>query len=306
MGRVALPDLLRQVRSNVLVNRGLRATLGAKPWREQLPSSIWRRVPIFGDFTVELPDAPSFVYEGNGEPLGKTLFWRGIQGFEPGSADVFMALARQASLLFDVGAYSGYYTLLGLSVSPRLRARCFEPVPMLRAWALRQLERNHFEQRADVVAAAVTTSGGGHVSFFVMNNPHAPSSSLHRDYGGEQRSEVRVAATTLDAQAAACGTRVDLIKVDAEGAEDAVLASGEQVLREHRPFVLCEILEGDSRHLENLESLLKRHAYRFAHVKPDGVTMTPRLDPDPTRRLRNFLLFPGERSLPAEIRVLSS
>src|SRR5687767_8011453 len=101
---------LRALRRLPVVNASIRRTLGASPWRSSLPPALWKRLPVHGEITVAVPASPGFKYLSRGEPLGKVLFWRGIDGFEPGSASVFRELARESEVFLDVGAYSGYYT----------------------------------------------------------------------------------------------------------------------------------------------------------------------------------------------------
>jgi FkbM family methyltransferase len=59
------------------------------------------------------------------------------------------------------------------------------------------------------------------------------------------RGQVEVPMTTLDRFAAEWGLEgVDLVKIDVEGAEHKVRRGAEQVLRRHRPVIVCEVVAG--------------------------------------------------------------
>jgi FkbM family methyltransferase len=306
VGRAPL-RVLRALRQNSTVNAGLQRTLGAALWRERLPPTIWKRVPIYGEFRVAVPGTNGFRYLARGEPLGKTLFWRGIAGFEPGSAKVFCELARTASVLLDVGAYSGYYTLLASSVNRECQSHCFEPVPAIRAWLSRNFELNGLEDCARIVPSAVSEIDATEVSFYASQNVYSPGGSLLREFGREERVAFRSSTLTLDAYVQAQGlTSVGLVKIDTEGAEPKVLQGARRLLETQRPFIMCEILDDDAGHIERIEQLLHSLDYRHAHITEQGLVRRRRIAPDPARRLRNFLLWPAERALAAELAPLET
>jgi FkbM family methyltransferase len=288
---------LRALRRHPTVNAGLQLSLGASPWRHKLPATVWKRVPVHGEFRVDVPGSRGFLYQSRGEPLGKVLFWRGIAGFEPGSAVVFCELATRCRTFLDVGAYSGYYTLLAMTMSDSCASHCFEPVPAIRAWLCRNLELNGVDNRVRIVPAAVSDRGGDNVDFFLSANTYSPGSSLLRDFGTERRSAISLPVTSLDEYVKTHDVRdVDLVKIDTEGAEPQVLQGAQRLLETQRPAVLCEILESDREHLARIEDLLRKANYRHAHITEQGLHRTPQIRPDPTRRLRNFLLWPEERT----------
>ena len=277
------------------MNAALRGILGARAWRSRVPAALWRRLPVVGSFHVDVPTSDGFVYAGRGEPLSKALFWRGIHGFEPGTADIFMALAKEAEVFLDVGAYSGYYTLLGLAVNPQLEVHAFEPVPALMQWLREHVEANSFTSNVNLVARAVSDGDAEESSFYLVDDERMPSSSLVAGYGGTARTEVRVSTCSVDGYAADVSTkRVQLIKIDAEGAEARVLQGAIDTLTHSRPFVVCEILDPESS--EPIAALCRRASYSLGRIGSSGMTPMEAPQIDPTRLERNFLLWPRERS----------
>ena len=71
--------------------------------------------------------------------------------------------------------------------------------------------------------------------------------------------------------------RVDLVKVDTEGAEADVLGGMRRTLHRDRPVIFCEVLPG--RHTEEaLEAILRPLDYRYYLLTPEG--------PNPMQRIR--------------------
>ncbi len=288
-------DALRQARMRPELNTLLRSTVGARPWRFRVPDPLWKRLPVVGEFHVEVPGTPGFRYIARGEPLGKTLFWRGIDGFEPGTAKVFRVLAEQSSTLLDVGAYSGYYAVLARTINPRIKAHCFEPVPGLQEWIQEHIAHNRMEDSI-VVVPEVVSDTEGNVAFYAMTSPNMPSGSLLSEYGGEERYKLEARSCRLDEYARRLKRPADLIKIDAEGAELQVLRGATGLFETTRPYVVCEILEPDR--TDEIEVLASRHDYGFGQIVREGVRPMDAIIPDPRRRDRNFLFWPKEKGVP--------
>jgi hypothetical protein len=140
-----------------------------------------------GPFELQADGGAPFTYHSHGEGLGKTLFWRGIDAFEPGTSRLFCDIAKQTGTMLDVGAYNGYYTLLARSVNPSVRSICFEPMPMIRAWLCEHLELNRALDHVTVVAAAVSDRGDERVRFFTGPAVYAPGGSLVAEFKNKDR-----------------------------------------------------------------------------------------------------------------------
>lgn len=158
------------------------------------------------------PAIPSFTVRG----LAMGTYER------PTAALVGRLLAPGMTVL-DVGAHLGYYTLLASSlVGPGGSVRAFEPDPETRRFLERNVAENGIQDRVRVVSKAVGATEG-RLPLFRHAADSGSSSLLRREAGGISPVEVEV--TTLDAWAASEGwPGVDLVKIDVEGGEAAVLA----------------------------------------------------------------------------------
>ena len=172
--------------------------------------------------------------------------------YEP---DVFAAFDEQIEpgmTVFDVGASYGLYTLLAAArVGGAGRVRAFEPsassVEALRA----HIAMNHFDDRCDVVAAAVDERPGT-IDF------HEPKADWLRgtnmmaslsqawvearaSFTDTEVETSRCRATTIDEYCADSSLSADLIKIDVEGAEGKVLRGAQAFLARRQGRILLEV-----------------------------------------------------------------
>lgn len=162
--------------------------------------------------------------------------------YEPNELAFLARVLRPGMQVVDVGANEGFYTVFAARrVAPGGRVLAFEPSPRERS----RLERNVRINRLANVQVLPLALGArpGRAVLRVANPEHNGQNSLGA-FAYESVSlagEVNVEVRTLDEVAA--GTRVDLVKIDVEGAELAVLEGAERVLREERPLVQLEIFD---------------------------------------------------------------
>lgn len=144
---------------------------------------------------------------------------------------------------FDVGANIGLYSLGLSALAPRGRVLAFEPSPGSAEFLTTNVRRNHVDN-VEVFVTAVADHEGTiafhDVPFFTAGSFTAEEGSwLGSDAVGS--TLVRVPCTTLDAFVEDHAVeRVDVLKIDVEGAELAVLEGGVETLAAHRPTVVME------------------------------------------------------------------
>jgi len=147
------------------------------------------------------------------------------------------------SVCIDVGANIGLYTL-GFSVlAPRGRVCAVEPSPQTYRWLTRNVEANEVSNVECFQSALGDREGWidlHDVPFFTAGSFTAEEGSY---LGTEALGSilVKVPCTTLDAFVARHSvSRVDVVKIDVEGAELAVLEGAGTTLTRHRPIVVLE------------------------------------------------------------------
>jgi FkbM family methyltransferase len=169
-----------------------------------------------------------------GDWVGQHILATGT--WEDMTTAVMQACVRPGAMVVDVGANIGFYTLLlSQLVTDTGRVFAFEPMPL----GLERLRTNlrlnavrNVEVRAEAVAA-----GSGSARFFLGPSDHTSISSLQPIEGAEV---IDVPCTTLDAVLTDC-PRIDLLKMDVEGAEAHVLSGATETLRRGVPHVIAEV-----------------------------------------------------------------
>jgi FkbM family methyltransferase len=144
---------------------------------------------------------------------------------------------------FDVGANIGLYSLGLSALAPRGRIFAFEPSPRSAEFLRTNLRRN----RADNVMVFVTALAGHEGTISFHDVPFYTAGSFTAEEGSWLSSDavgstlVQVPCTTLDAFVEDHAVeRVDVLRIDVEGAELAVLEGGVETLAAHRPTVVME------------------------------------------------------------------
>ena len=156
---------------------------------------------------------------------------------EPELAALDKILDRN-DVLIDVGANSGVYTLKGARiVGSDGIVLSLEPNPDLLTVLKRNIARNRLHNvRLRGLAAAEECR---EFPFFEINNKPNSFSLISR---GEGTTSFSVLAVDLDSLVRWEGVRrVNVIKIDAEGAEDRVLAGASNIIREHQPVIIAEV-----------------------------------------------------------------
>lgn len=180
--------------------------------------------------------------------------------------------------VIDAGANIGQYAMLASTrVGPRGRVHCFEPHPGVYRVLARNLKRAGC---ANVVArpvALAVTPGARELFLQPIGNVGA-SSFKPRD-AGPAGPRIRVKATTLDAYVKARRLRkVDLIKIDVEGAELEVLDGAARTLDANPDVVLVvEFLRENTRRfghaVEDLEARLRALGFRLFSITMRGLEL---------------------------------
>lgn len=190
-----------------------------------------------GEFNATTPDGAKFVLSFPADHHLESIYFQGR--FETGTSQLLKSLLRATDIVFDIGANIGWYTVLCARIATQGRCHAFEPSPAAFGRLKKNCELNGLNLRLNNVALADTEGTATLYSFKSLGLGFSSLSPLGRtDY-----SSATVRLTTLDGYVRENGIKkVDLIKMDVEGAEMSVLAGAEAVLRaEPAPIWLVEM-----------------------------------------------------------------
>lgn len=148
--------------------------------------------------------------------------------YEPGTTRTFQKTVKPGMVVIDVGAHVGYYSLLAASlVGPTGRIYAFEPEDENHRLLKKNIELNGYENIIVTKIAISDTVGNSSLHRTALDSGR--HSMFH--HGLPEQDSVTIETTSLDSFLESEGLpSVDLIKVDVEGAEEAVLNGMPQLI----------------------------------------------------------------------------
>ena len=254
----------------------------------QLPPSVYQHLHFKGVIYVDISPTEGFRIMHHGYLIENELFWKGITGFEQVSLELWMRLSRLSSVICDIGANTGLYALAAKAVNPSAKIVAVEVVERV----FKKLEGNISLNDWDIVAvnAAVSDHTGTAILYDQPHLEHVLSVSLEADWNSKS-STLRPleipCITVTDLLQRIEASKVDLLKIDVETHEPAVLRGFHELIKRDRPSMLIEILNEDV--AEQISALLKGLGYQYYNI--DDVTWPPLRVPGlSTSAHFNFLL----------------
>ena len=294
---LATPEVLRRSSSSASPHRAIRRLLEPLRFHPAFfqavrtifhPSSaIYAHLHFYGPILVQVTNQASFIVNHYGYHVENDLFWAGYgRGYEGLELRLWRALVPEAQFVADVGANTGIYSLAAAAINPHARIVALEPVSRIYEKLLANLALNSFNISAMRIAAS---DADGEAIMFDTDEEHSYSASLDPTMlEGLKTERVPVRAARLDRLFAELGwPRIDLLKIDVEKHEPAVLAGMREQLATDRPTILIEILDQDiGRAVFNLLSGLDYRFFAIDQIR--GIVETTGLDQRPS--CRNFLI----------------
>jgi FkbM family methyltransferase len=217
----------------------------------ELPYILSNPLP-FREFLRRVIDSPEFRDTGGVMPVGQLLmaevegfrFWfntgdremgvlMGFGLYEPQSVAFLKKLVKPGMKCLDIGAQTGFYTcLLAACVGDGGKIYAFEPMPSSCELLNRNIRENHFEDRV-VIFPFAASNAPTHLEGSFVSNMYVVG-----DVPGADKvtmETIRIDDIVKD--------RVDLIKMDVEGHEPAVVEGMRGLIMRDRPILLTEVGE---------------------------------------------------------------
>lgn len=163
---------------------------------------------------------------------------------------MFDEVARdKVYVCFDIGAHFGYNAMMFTRLFNDCKVLALEPNQFNLQQLSEHIKENDLEDRITTMQTAVSDTISV-VNFIISKDVQGSQSTgsfidgvetpLSADHY-QSFETVQIPTTTIDALTLKTSMIPDLIKIDVEGAEFAVLKGGKEVLKEHGPVLLIEI-----------------------------------------------------------------
>lgn len=196
--------------------------------------------------------------------------------WEPAETSFILSILHKGGTFVDIGAHIGWFTVLGAhKVGPDGRVYAFEPRPAIFERLRASVEANGFQDRC-VLHCAALSDNAGTVSMATFsrerNSGHAVmvSGAVPEDASLDED----IPAIVLDGLV--WDRRIDLIKIDVEGAEALALRGGRALLMRDRPIIVSEFFPAWLRQVssvspDNFMAFLKELGYRVFELTSQGI-----------------------------------
>jgi FkbM family methyltransferase len=216
--------------------------------------------------TFTLVDNPAVSFVNADSLVLHQLYWWGERGWEPELVPWWRHFCQRSSTIVEIGANVGYYTVLGAKAAPHARYICVEPHPFSADLCRTHVALNEIESVQVIEAAAVSDATASSIELVIpweqLGSPAvaflAAGSELPRRMADRPTTSITV--PTIDVGSLL--DVVDLLKIDAEGQEHALLLGAWPQLLLHRPTIFVEVLSGTPKLRDLLVRLCADVGYR--------------------------------------------
>lgn len=177
-----------------------------------------------------------------------------------------------APIFVDVGANTGFYSLLALASGAKF-VHAFEPVDEIADILAANLSVSEMAPRARIHRCAVGELCGEGTLYFPLNGHGLveTSASLSKEFRSEHSAQSSVAVVTLDAVLSKDDFKSSpvILKIDVQSRESEVLRGAGGVLSAVKPVIFAEILPGNDP--AGFVDLCKEHGYIHYRLSGDGL-----------------------------------
>lgn len=235
-----------------------------KTWRsifnhlpDQLQHATLRHLPPgIKEIDLTLPGGEKLIFDNlKLSEIFKCLAWKGFGGYEYATVKLFYHLAKKSQVIFDIGSYFGYFSLIAAKANPRAQILSLEPVQESVRLQKRYIELNKISNIA--VYEMAIGQEPGEATFYLptkslsrvpnigsLRNRFAPGELFSDRPYMEHKVQVTTLKTILEANSI---HSLDLIKIDTEETESEILAASRDILIRLKPDIIIEIIpEGSS------------------------------------------------------------
>jgi FkbM family methyltransferase len=202
----------------------------------------------------------------------------------------------------DVGVNVGQTLLLLKSVYPEVRYIGFEPNRLCIEYTKKLISSNNIENTTLYPWGLSDETREGDLNFYHRNADDASASILTGFRADQVTRRSKISLIRADDLKEWTSIKPGIIKIDVEGFELEVLTGLAQVIADHRPCIICEILPAYSerntfrvQRQEAIRNLLMKQDYSLYHISETGaVRLIDGFSVNASINACNYLFIPNE------------
>ena len=247
--------MLKSLRRNPAINAFFRSFL--RSFNNMLNGKlepITRRWRVSGVIPLRYAEIDFKMYAACDDYIVNALYYEQFD-WENVEVSLYLQLIKSSSVIFDVGANTGVYSILGSKTVAMTDAHIysFEPNGINAARFARNLALNNIKN-AELVEQALGEKEAV-ISFSIpVDGRITDVSSADGDFSRKMYNhaiewkEVSVAQTSIDLFANQRQLKfIDLMKIDVENYEIPVFKGAKKSLMKYKPVILCEVFYSEEK-----------------------------------------------------------
>lgn len=205
-------------------------------------SKLKHKHPFVGFVPCRAQDLEFVLFHANDDVVAWDYHWYGDDHYEAAVVQVWVEWSRGASLVYDIGAYTGLMSILAAKASPTAEVHLFEPVD-------RTVERAKINVRANQVGgrvhlhnrAASDIAGEARINLYRDEDFLGTGNSLYNKETVPIRDSKVIQRVRVDDELP--GLSPDVVKIDVEGHELDCLRGMTETVKRARPRMVVEVWE---------------------------------------------------------------
>jgi FkbM family methyltransferase len=233
-----------------------------------------------------------------GSPFRSNRAFFDYRGHDLGDLRFLWRSLKPGDIFIDIGAHHGLYSIVAAKkLDANGTVLAFEP-------SFREYRRLEIHLRLNRLRSvrAEPLALGSVVStrkFFEVTYGDTARGGLRPPASEDRVSQILVQATRLDDYVSQFPmNRVDLVKLDVEGAECEVLQGAPLVLTKFRPIFICEVLDATTQvwgyKAREIILMLQSFDFNWFEIQLDG-SITPHKIREHYSEIRNYVAVPKEK-----------
>lgn len=249
-------------------------------------NSLINQSPYFGFVDIEISDNTVFsMFSNNDDFVARAYFWNGKDAYEATSLKIWSALSKKSSHIIDIGAYSGVYSLSAAKNNPKSKVYAIEALDRIYSRLLINKKANAISNLRCFNFAI--SDRDSEIDLFIYSGEDilvSGSTTVAEVIDREPCEKKTVKAVQLDTFVTDNAIpKIELLKIDAEGAEHLILKGAERIISASKPDMICELLPNSE--LSKISRFLDTLGYRYYKISESSSTLkeyeTPQASIDP-------------------------
>ena len=216
-----------------------------------------------------------------------------FKSYESESEEIMLKLLKNSSVIFDIGAHIGWYSILLAKKNENSKVYSFEPIPYTFDFLRRNIEENNLTNVKIFNYGLSNENQQVDFYFFPQGSVLASQKNL---IDCRKSKKIKCNVKMLDSFATEEQLNsLDFLKCDVEGSELAVLQGGEKTIAKFSPIILIELFHRwcykFHYHPNDVLFLLKNLGYECFFPVKDKLIKIDNFNEEPKQERLNYLFL---------------